>query len=88
MKNILTIACAVFLMAATSCKAQDNVQLLKPLMDNQVTLMQTLQNRHSTREYADKAIPDNVLSTVLWAACGINRPSEEKITAPSAIILF
>lgn len=85
MKNILTIACAAFLMAATSCKAQDNVQLTKPSMDNQVTLMQALQNRHSTREYAEKAIPDNVLSTVLWAACGINRPGEGKITAPSAI---
>ena len=70
MKNILTIACVAFLMAATSCKAQDNVQLPDPLMDNQVTLIQALQNRHSTREYTDKAIPDNVLSTVLWAACG------------------
>lgn len=85
MKSILTIACVAFLMAATSCKAQDNVQLPDPLMDNQVTLIQALQNRHSTREYTDKAIPDNVLSTVLWAACGINRPGEGKITAPSAI---
>ena len=73
------------LMTATSCKAQDNIQLPKPSMDNKVTLMQALQNRHSTREYADKQVPDNVLSTVLWAACGINRPSEGKITAPSAI---
>ena len=81
MKNILTIACATFLVAAISCKAQDNVQLPKPSMNNQVTLMQALQNRHSTREYADKAIPDKVLSTVLWAACGINRPGEGKITA-------
>ena len=85
MKNILTIACAAFFMAAISCKAQDNVQLPKPSKNNQVTLMQALQNRHSTREYADKEIPDDVLSTVLWAACGINRPGEGKITAPSAI---
>lgn len=85
MKNILTIACMAMLMTATSCKAQDNIQLPKPSMDNNVTLMQALQNRHSTREYADKQVPDNVLSTVLWAACGINRPSEGKITAPSAI---
>ena len=54
-------------------------------MDNKVTLMQALQSRHSAREYADKQIPDDVLSSVLWAACGINRPSEGKITAPSAI---
>lgn len=85
MKNILTIACVAMLMAATSCKAQDNIHLPKPSLDNKVTLMQALQNRHSTREYADKQIPDDVLSTVLWAACGINRASEGKITAPSAI---
>ena len=85
MKNILTIACVAMLMAATSCKAQDNIQLPKPSMDNNVTLMQALENRHSTRKYADKQIPDDVLSTVLWAVCGINRPSEGKITAPSAI---
>ena len=58
MKNILTIACATFLVAAISCKAQDNVQLPKPSMNNQVTLMQALQNRHSTREYAEKEILD------------------------------
>jgi SagB-type dehydrogenase family enzyme len=85
MKNILTIACVAMVMVATSCKAQDNIQLPKPSMDNKVTLMKALQNRHSTREYADKQISDDVLSTVLWSACGINRPSEGKITAPSAI---
>ena len=73
------------IMAATSCKAQDTIHLPKPSLDNKVTLMQALQNRHSTREYADKQIPGDVLSTVLWAACGINRASEGRITAPSAI---
>ena len=73
------------IMAATSCKAQDTIHLPKPSLDNKVTLMQALQNRQSTREYADKQIPDDVLSTVLWAACGINRASEGRITAPSAI---
>ena len=85
MKNILTIVCLAMLMVAISCKAQDNIQLPKPSMDNKATLMQALQNRHSTREYADKQISDDVLSTVLWAACGITRPAEGKITAPSAI---
>lgn len=85
MKNSLfTIACAALLMATASCKAQD-VKLPSPSLDNNVTLMQSLQNRHSSREFADRQIPDDVLSTVLWAACGINRPESGKITAPSAI---
>lgn len=85
MKNsFFTIACAALLMATASCKAQD-VKLPSPSLDNNVTLMQSLQNRHSSREFADRQIPDDVLSTVLWAACGINRPESGKITAPSAI---
>lgn len=85
MKNsFFTIACAALLMATASCKAQD-VKLPSPSLDNSTTLMQSLQNRHSSREFADRQIPDDVLSTVLWAACGINRPESGKITAPSAI---
>lgn len=84
-KNIITIACVAIAMMSTSCMAQDNIQLPKPSMNNKVTLMQSLQTRHSSREFADKDIPDDVLSTVLWAACGINRPESGKITAPSAI---
>lgn len=79
------ILLSMLALMSTSCLAQNSIVLPKPSMDNKVTLMQTLQSRHSAREYADKQIPDDVLSTVLWAACGINRPSEGKITAPSAI---
>lgn len=84
-KNILTIVWLAIALVSTSCRAQDNIQLPNPSMDNNVTLMQSLQNRHSSREFASKDIPDEVLSTVLWAACGINRPESGKITAPSAI---
>ncbi len=36
--------------------------------------MQALQNRQSSRNFADKQISDEVLSTLLWAADGVNRP--------------
>lgn len=84
-KNIiLSAAIALLASAITSCKAQD-IELPAPQMGNKATLMEALQNRHSAREYSEKQIPDDVLSTVLWAACGINRPQSGKITAPSAI---
>jgi nitroreductase len=44
-------------------------------------LMQALQARHSTREYASRPLPEQVLSEVLWAAYGINRPTGDR-TAP------
>jgi SagB-type dehydrogenase family enzyme len=81
-KNIITLA--LLALMATACKAQD-IHLPAPSMANKVSLLEALQNRHSAREYSDKDIPADVLSTVLWAACGINRPDQGKITAPSAV---
>lgn len=83
-KNIFVIAFMAMLLASTSVKAQDNIQLPKPSLDNNVTLMQALQNRHSARDFSDKQISDEVLSTLLWAADGVNRPESGKLTAPSA----
>ena len=74
--------------ALCSCtEAQTRVSLPAPNAGkaSKMTLMQALQNRHSVREYADKVIPDATLSTLLWAACGYNRPAEKRITAPSAM---
>lgn len=83
-KNIFAVAFMAMLLASTSVKAQDIVQLPKPSLDNTMTLMQALQNRQSSRDFADKPIPDGVLSTLLWAADGVNRPESGKLTAPSA----
>lgn len=44
-------------------------------------LMQALQARRSIREYSTRPLPAQVLSELLWAAYGINRPSGER-TAP------
>jgi len=44
-------------------------------------LISALQQRHSTREYSDRPIPKQLLSDLLWAAFGINRPSGDR-TAP------
>lgn len=68
-----------------TASAGDKVTLPQPDKSLGMTLMTALQNRHSTREFSEKEISDSTLATVLWAACGINRPEEGKITAPSAI---
>ena len=47
--------------------------------------MRALQQRKSERAYAKKTIDKQTLSTLLWAACGYNRPAERRITAPSVI---
>ncbi len=51
-------------------------------------LMQALGARKTTRAFADKPLPLQTLSNLLWAAFGVNRPREVKPglgrTAPSA----
>lgn len=47
------------------------------------SLTKALQDRHSSRSFTDKAISDQTLSDLLWAANGINR-ADGKRTAPSA----
>jgi nitroreductase len=44
-------------------------------------LMSALKLRRSTREYSDRPLPPQILSDLLWAAFGINRPSGDR-TAP------
>lgn len=47
--------------------------------------MQSLQARKSSRDFSAKKMPVQVLSNLLWAACGINRPDNGRRTAPSAV---
>jgi hypothetical protein len=60
------------------------IQLLSPQLDGGRPLMQVLKDRKSTRYYSDKEIPLQVLSNLLWAAYGINRPYRNLHTAPHA----
>lgn len=46
--------------------------------------MEVLKARHSTREFADRPLSPQLLSNLLWAAWGINRPQSGLRTAPSS----
>jgi nitroreductase len=47
-------------------------------------LMQVLKDRKSSRAFSAEKLPSQVLSNMLWAAFGVNRPDSGKRTAPSA----
>lgn len=47
-------------------------------------LLQALKSRKSARAFAARPLPQDLLSTLLWAAFGINRPASGGRTAPSA----
>jgi len=60
---------------------------LKPIrlpaarMEGGMPLLSALKRRRSTREYLERPLPQQLLSDLLWAAFGINRPSGDR-TAP------
>lgn len=68
-----------------SALAQTEIQLPKPNLGVKMSLYDALRNRKSVRSYAEKDIDNATLSNLLWAAAGISRPAEGKITAASAI---
>ena len=61
------------------------IKLLKPQIDSGRPLMQVLNERKSSRQFSAEELPLQVLSNLLWAAFGINRPESGKRTAPSAV---
>lgn len=84
MKKIF-LSVVTALMSTLVCNAQDVISLPQPSNTAKMSLIDALNQRHSSREFSSKDIDDATLSQVLWAACGINRPGEQKITAPSAM---
>ena len=64
--------------------AQQPLELPKPQTDGGRPLMQVLKDRKTSREFSGESLPPQVLSNLLWAAFGVNRPADGRRTAPSA----
>jgi nitroreductase len=81
---LIGVACLAYA-AEEAAAEKEKGALPKPLEKSDCDLLKALKGRHSTRAFdTKKAIPADVLATVLWAADGVNRP-DGKHTAPSAI---
>jgi len=61
-----------------------SIVLPPPQRDGGLSLMQALVNRRSDREFAPDPLPLSLLSSLLWAAYGVNRPDGGR-TAPLAL---
>jgi SagB-type dehydrogenase family enzyme len=74
-------------MCVTASYSDDRkaIKLPNPQIDGGRPLMQVLKDRSSSRLFSSQKIPDQILSNLLWAAFGINRPDTGKRTAPSAV---
>ena len=84
-KSYYNLALAVLLACASSICAQELKTIKLPPPDKQggKPLMQALNERKSAREFSSQKLPLTVLSNLLWAACGVNRPDGHH-TSPTA----
>jgi SagB-type dehydrogenase family enzyme len=81
MKQILTIL--LFTFAVAQVQALETIKLSPPDVDG-MPLMQALQERTSTKAFDTKPISTKKISSLLWAAFGVNRPDSGKRTAATA----
>lgn len=65
--------------------SQNKIQLPKPALDKGKSLMQCLQFRKTTRNFTTEKLSNQQISNILWAANGLNRPEENRYTAPTAM---
>jgi len=83
--SIRSFGLVVFLLPALALAQElKPIALPPPQTDGGKHLMQVLKERHSTREFSSEKLAPQVLSNLLWAAFGVNRP-DGKRTAPSAM---
>ena len=75
------IACATLVVG----QELNPIPLPQPQTSGGRPLMQVLKDRHTSREFSSQKLPPQVLSNLLWAAFGVNRPDSGKRTAPSAM---
>ena len=82
------VSCALVLcLALTAWSAGDleGIALSPPKTEGGKPLMDALKERQSTKSFSPKPVSMTQLSSLLWAAFGINRPESGKRTAPSAM---
>lgn len=88
MNRIIIVAICIMLCVPAryvSAHTMKSIKLMSPQLDKGRPLMQVLKDRKSSREFALKPLPLQVLSNLLWAAYGINRPETGDRTAPSGM---
>lgn len=87
-KSFLPFLMSALLLAGPVATMAEDLKPV-PLMQFQLysgrPLMQVLKERKSSRDFNARKLPKRVLSNLLWAANGINRPATGGRTAPSAM---
>jgi hypothetical protein len=82
-RAIALVSIVLIVCAALAAQDLSPIKLPAPQTDGGKPLMQALKARQSAREFGASKLAPQVLSNLLWAAWGLNRPDGHR-TAPSA----
>lgn len=85
MKKMTKLMIATAMVSFVSLSAAETVSLPAPDKKGGKPLMQTLTERQTKRNFTKKALSNQEISNILYAAYGINRPGTGKHTIPTAI---
>jgi nitroreductase len=90
MKKVILVSSiiSIFVLLSThhaSSAARKEIILVKPAQTGGMPLMNALARRQSSRSFSVRPLTDQLLSNLLWAADGVNRPDSGKRTAPTAM---
>lgn len=80
---VILVGLSILVVGNTAFGVNHDITLTQPKLDPQVDLLTAFKLRQSTRQFLSKEVSIGDLSTVLWAANGINL-ADGKRTAPSA----
>ena len=82
----LIAAVIISVTAASGAKAELVTQSLpKPDMRGNGALMQCLQKRESVRQFGRRAVSEQILADMLWAAVGVNRQNGKRTDRKSVV---
>ena len=73
---------------AAETNSPATISLPAPFTKDGLTVMEALDRRRSTRQFADAALNEKQLSAILWAANGINRPEKAKRVNPTTMGIY
>jgi nitroreductase len=82
---LVVAAIALFVSGALLAQDLSPIALPAPQTHGGKPLMEALALRRTSRDFAGTELRAQMLSNLLWAAWGINRPKEGLHTAPSAV---
>ena len=84
LKGAALLGMALPMAGVSAAQAAPAVGLPSPQTGGGLPLMEALAKRRSIREFGPGKLPLQMLSNLLWAAFGVNRPETGMRTAPSA----